>query len=85
MTVPIRPGFPQIPPSRPQGAPDDAARAAQRAFFSQAMNAAQADEAIAPAAAVAPVQRRAAAERIDIPAEQPERGVRPGSYLDIRV
>lgn len=85
MATPIRPSLTQFPAPRPAGTAADAARAAQRAFFSQAMNAAQAEAEVAPTAAVAPVQRRAAAERIDIPAEQPERAVRPGSYLDIKV
>ncbi len=78
-------------PTRPQGAapgPADAARAAQRAFFSQALNAAQAQGALAETARTAPIGRQAApveVNRINIPDQEPERPVRPGSLLDIRV
>ena len=78
-------------PTRPQGAapgPADAARAAQRAFFSQALNAAQAQTPMAEIAQPAPVARQAAAvevNKINIPDQEPERPVRPGSLLDIRV
>lgn len=78
-------------PTRPQGAPSgpaDAARAAQRAFFSQALNAAQAQAPLAEAGRAAPVARQAApaeVNRIDIPDQEPERTPRPGSLLDIRV
>ena len=85
MAAPIRPSLPHVPTPSQTGAPNNAARAAQRAFFSQALNAAQAGDPVAPAAPVEPVQRRAAAERVDIPGEQPAPSTRPGSYLDIKV
>lgn len=78
-------------PTRPQGAasaPADAARAAQRAFFSQALNAAQAQGSLAETARPAPIARQAApieVNKINIPDQEPERPVRPGSLLDIRV
>jgi hypothetical protein len=92
---PIRPQLPLAPPTRPTG-PADGARAAQRAFFAQALNSAQTPAQtpaqnpapIAEAAAVAQVQRRAEAprvERVAIPDQQPERPLRPGSLLDIKI
>ena len=85
MTTPIRPNLSPFVPTRPQGPAGDPARAAQRAFFSQALNGVQGEAPVAEAAPVAPVQRQAAPERIEIPAEQPTRALRPGSYLDIKV
>jgi hypothetical protein len=79
----IRPNiFPQQAPLG--GQRDDAKAAAARAFFAAAMGQAQA--AAAPAAPVeaqtnAPVQRMPDAA----PADAPQRILRPGSILDIRV
>lgn len=78
-------------PVRPQGpssGPADAARAAQRAFFSQALNAAQAQAPLAEVGRAAPVARQAAAvevNKVNIPDREPERPLRPGTLLDIRV
>lgn len=89
MASPIRPFTPPFTPPPPQaarsGAPGEAARAAQRAFFSQAMNGVQAQAPLAEAAPTAPMRRQAAPERISLPAEAPDRPVRPGTYLDIKV
>jgi acyl CoA:acetate/3-ketoacid CoA transferase len=80
---PIRPNM--LPPSTLAGGErqDSGKLAAQRAFFQAALS--QAQGAAAPAAASAPqttaqVQRVAAA-----PAEQPQKILRPGSLIDIRV
>lgn len=87
----IRPNLPLPIPARtnaPAGGASEAARAAQRAFFSQALNAAQAPEPIAPTAAVTPVVRQAAAPAVEkaiIPDQPPERPLRPGSLLDIKI
>ena len=78
-------------PTRPPGAasaPDDAARAAQRAFFSQALNAAQAQAPLTEVARAAPIARQAApveVNKVNIPDQEPERPLRPGSLLDIRI
>lgn len=87
MAIPIRPSLPLPAPARPAG-PADAARAAQRAFFSQALNGAQAPDPVAEIAQAAPIQRQVEArrvERIAIPAQEPERPLRPGSLLDIKI
>ena len=79
---PIRPAG-LTPTSVPQRAADPARLAAQRAFFEAALGkAAPAATAVAaPAAqAAAPVQRTP-----DAGAAKPERILRPGSLLDIRV
>ena len=82
--------LPTIPP-RPQGVasgPAEAARAAQRAFFSQALNAAQAQGSLAEAARAAPIARQTApieVNKINIPDQEPARPMRPGSLLDIRI
>lgn len=68
--------------------PVDAARAAQRAFFSQALNAAQAQAPLAEVSRAAPVVRQAApaeVNKVNIPDQEPERPLRPGSLLDIRI
>jgi hypothetical protein len=79
----IRPNvFPQQAPLG--GQRDDAKAAAARAFFAAAMGQAQASAApVAPVEAqtTAPVQRMPAAA----PTEAPQRMLRPGSILDIRV
>ncbi|MBT9471036.1 MAG: hypothetical protein V4514_08720 [Pseudomonadota bacterium] len=81
----IRPPiFPTNQPATPAQTP--ARSAAQRAFFEAAMGrpaaAAQPRPQIQPqAAAPAPVQRMPAS----LPADPPERILRPGSILDIRV
>lgn len=86
MADPIRPSLPQLTP-RPQGGPSEAARAAQRAFFAQAMNGVQAQAAAEPAAPAiaAPARQAIHVDRINIPAEPPERPTRPGVHLDIKV
>lgn len=86
----IRPSLPLAVPARTPGpgTASEAARAAQRAFFSQALNAAQAQEPIAQAAPTAPVMRQSAPEilgKVAIPDQQPERPLRPGSLLDIKI
>jgi len=79
----IRPNvFPQQAPLG--GQRDDAKAAAARAFFAAAMGQAQATAAPAAPAeaqASAPPQRMPATT----PAEAPQRVLRPGSILDIRV
>ena len=78
---PIRPSaLPQTPP--PAQAEGSAKLSAQRAFFAAAMGQAQAP-AVAPrpaaAAAAAPVTNTAGSP------EAPQRILRPGSLIDIRV
>lgn len=89
MADPIRPNLTPFPPQRPQAAAGDAARAAQRAFFAQALNGvqAQATGAIeaAPAPSAEPARQATYVERINIPEEAPQRPTRPGTYLDIKV
>jgi len=88
MSSPIRPSVPPALPVRPQ-APNDVARAAQRAFFSQALGQVQgaAAAAAAPALAPAPLARTPAAASTPAmdPASPPERALRPGSLVDIKV
>jgi len=85
---PIRTSLPHLPQPRAQSAAGDAAKAAQRAFFAQALNGvrgqAPAEVPSAPARNE-PARRATHVERINIPAEAPERTVRPGTYLDIKV
>jgi hypothetical protein len=89
----IRPFNPPVLPAatpRSTAAPD--VRAAQRAFFQQAMG--DTTPASAPAAA-APVARSAPSRAIEpavtrvktqpIPDEKPTRILRPGSFVDIKV
>jgi hypothetical protein len=82
----IRPSFTPFPQTRPQ-APAEPARAAQRAFFSQALAQAQAPapsarpEMAAPARATTAFTPTRAAE----PSAPPERVMRPGSLLDIKI
>lgn len=91
MTSPIRPSMTPTTPVRPLGGTPtaaDAARAAQRAFFSQALNAAQAQAPLTETSRTAPLARPATAEvnRVrTLPDQEPERPLRPGSLLDIRV
>lgn len=83
MAAPIRPFVPPKLPLRPEG-PSEAARAAQRAFFSQALGQAQ---GIAQPAEAAPTRTQAVAQpaaALD-PATPVERLLRPGSLLDIKV
>lgn len=91
-TTPIRP--PLVPPGLAgQGPPraDAAKLAAQRAFFDMAMGRAAPAEAAAPAAATAapsaapsaPASPRPVAAQL--PSEPPQKILRPGSILDIRV
>lgn len=81
----IRPNLlPQTPQRQPN---EDSARlAAQRAFFSAAMGQAQTTAAPRAAAAAPPVAQPAQVNRIDATAsEAPQKILRPGSLLDIRV
>lgn len=82
---------PQPPPAAaPVRRVPDEARAAQRAFFQNALGRAQApaepQAARAPTRTEAPRPAPAAASvQAQIPAEPPARPLRPGSLLDIRV
>lgn len=80
---------PNLLPQTPQRAPnEDSARlAAQRAFFSAAMGQTQASAASRATAAAPPVAQPAQVNRIDAAAssEAPQKILRPGSLLDIRV
>ena len=82
---PIRPNFP-LPVAQPRPVRPET-RAAQRAFFEAAVNGAPAPAAGAgPAARAEPVRPVAAAARTaPDPAAQPQRYLRPGSLLDIKV
>ena len=76
----IRPNvFPQQAPLG--GQRDDPKAAAARAFFAAAMGQTQAPAAQVETQASAPVQRMPAAT----PGDAPQRVLRPGSILDIRV
>jgi hypothetical protein len=79
---PIRPnGLPQT--SVPQRPADPARLAAQRAFFEAALGKAP---AAATAVAARPAQAAAPLQRTPDPASaKPEKILRPGSLLDIRV
>ncbi len=82
----IRPNLYPQTQARPQSQ-DSAKLAQQRAFFNAALGQAQAPAqtsapTIAPAASAAPP----ATQRMgSIPAEQPQKVLRPGSLIDIRV
>ena len=85
---PPRPGSTPLVPARP-AAPGAARAAAQKAFFEAALNkagapvAATAPTAQARTTAIKPAITRLRAERID--PEPPNRTLRPGSLLDIKV
>lgn len=85
----IRPNI--LPPSHQGPQPQDRDRmAAQRAFFAQAMGQAQAATSPAPSPVSAPVSSGAtvaAARTTASPssAEAPQKILRPGSLIDIRV
>lgn len=83
MALPIRPGFPQT--SAPVQRPDPARNAGQRAFFEAALSLQQ--QAPMASASARPASRPQPAGRIptDLPADPPERILRPGSLLDIKV
>lgn len=83
MTAPIRPSFPQAQSPAASRA-TDAARAAQRAFFDAALGKAQAVPAPEPpkASVAAPSVRSARAAQAS---SEPDRLLRPGSLLNIRV
>jgi len=81
MAAPIRPFVPPKLPLRPEG-PSEAARAAQRAFFSQALGQAQGIAQPAEAAPARAVSQPTAALDAAAPVE---RLLRPGSLLDIKV
>lgn len=83
MALPIRPGFPQT--SAPIPRPDSARNAGQRAFFEAALGLQQ--QAPMASATSQPPPRPQPAGRIptDLPADPPERILRPGSLLDIKV
>lgn len=80
---------PNLLPQTPQRAPnEDSARlAAQRAFFNAAMGQAQADAAPRASATAPAVTQPAPVNRIDAAAssEAPQKILRPGSLLDIRI
>ena len=80
--TPVRPN--PLPNASASGAqrPDVARNAAQKAFFQAAMGQAQAPAA-APQEASAP--RPVHRVPTNLPADPPERILRPGSLLDIRV
>ena len=83
---PIRPNFP-LPVAQPRPVRPEA-RAAQRAFFEAAVNRAAATAPSASAASADPVRPVAAASRAtrdDTAQLQPQRYLRPGSLLDIKV
>ena len=90
---PVRPSYPQPLPTGAQAGGADAARlAAQKAFFDMAMGRSQAAATPAPTAAVAPAAAAPAPRPVtqvprlpDPGAEPPQRILRPGSLLDIRV
>lgn len=81
MAAPIRPAFSPLPPVQPQ--PVEAARASQRAFFSQALAAVQAPEPTIAPVHTQPTSPTAPAAANGQPA--PDRPMRPGSLLDIRI
>jgi len=80
---PIRPSILPPTPQSPQSQ-DSAKLAAQRAFFAAAMGQAQApaQAAMAPPAAPAP---STAARAVAVQADPPQKVLRPGSLIDIRV
>lgn len=90
----IRPPFPPPLPAAPQGVQGQARNAAQKAFFEAALGRAGAPQAPAQttrAAQTAEVQVRATPVR-EVPPpnraasdEAPQKILRPGSLLDIRV
>lgn len=80
----IRPNLP--PPAAPQSHGLDPARqAAQRAFFAAALGQAQAPAAAAATPRPAEPPPQAPSRTPDPGAEAPQRILRPGSLLDIRV
>jgi hypothetical protein len=83
VALPIRPGFPQT--AAPIQRPDTTPNAGQRAFFQAALGGQQ--QAAATQAAANPITRPHPMGRVptDLPAEPPERFLRPGSLLDIKV
>lgn len=83
---------PQTTPAATRARGSAEARAAQRAFFQQALGDAtpvRAAPAAAPAAQVSGVQTPRAAQAAGvvrpIPEEPPARTMRPGSFIDIKV
>ena len=80
MAIPIRPGFP--PNTQAAQAPQVARHPAQRAFFDTALG-----QAPASVASTQTATRPMPTGRIptNLPAEPPEKILRPGSLLDIRV
>ena len=88
---PVRPSFPQTTQTPQTGGGDAARLAAQKAFFDMAMGRAQAPQpaTAAPAPVVAlttGLQPSRAVQRIpEAGAEPPQKVLRPGSLLDIRV
>lgn len=95
MADPIRPAFSPLAQSRPlapNGAGDAGARAAQRAFFSQALAEVQGQVQPQPPTRIARPDVAApmaapilTAPRALDPAAPVERAMRPGSLLDIKV
>lgn len=88
MTTVRPPAFPPIrtpePPRNPAATGDSAKLAAQRAFFQAALG--QAAPAAAPQKISEPSAARVSAAKMPDPtAEKPQKILRPGSLLDIRV
>ena len=85
MTQPIRPFPPPADPAArtPAARPSAAARAAQRAFFQQAVG----DASPVRTAPAMDVRARAPAAQVlrPVPAEKPDRILRPGSFVDVKV
>lgn len=85
----IRPFTPPVvsPSTTPSARPTAEARAAQRAFFQQVVGDQTPVRAAPPAPAqAAAVHAQPVRDRIrPIPEEKPERIMRPGSFVDIKV
>jgi hypothetical protein len=82
----IRPNpFPAAAPQAQAASLDSAKQAAQRAFFAAALGQAAAPAPAAPQPQVQTQASRPAARTPDPAAEPPQRILRPGSLLDIRV
>lgn len=85
MTGPIRPPLPGEIPQTAPARPDAGARAAaQKAFFQAALGGASAQAQPEPVKPVQPTVPARTTGRSD-PGEPPQKILRPGSLLDIRV
>jgi hypothetical protein len=84
--TPIRPtGLPNTGPAQGTGRPDVARTAAQKAFFQAALGQTAQPMAPRPESVSAAAAPRAQRIPTNLPADPPERILRPGSLLDIRV